>query len=379
MFWKYTIFELKLIMRNRKNWLLGIVLILFFPFYFLYFNQTEPESLKERKEYEESLYDPIFYQFAEIYQETPEGEEVYDNLLEQASLVRMQNYYLSLGGKSDEEYITTGLELNELRLRVHELNNVGIAEHLIIPEEDVLRENTLLKYIQEHDLPLQPNPFVASNFLTVVIMAFSGILFFLFILMSSNEILTKEQNHQTVVSGFPINFMTKVNSKVFVYFIYLLFFLCLGLIAGTTYAANKSHLGDFSYPTLIYKGGDYVAISVTQYLIYSLLLMSLIIIFVLYLSVLLNMLFKNAYLNIVVGLSIFFIPALLKIIGINQAIVTPIKLLDFANVLSGKIAVELGNAKIQFSYAVIWLLILIGIVYSIIFFINKLSYKKANV
>ncbi len=44
MFWKYLLFELKLLLSNRKNWLLGIVLLLFFPLYYLIYSQAEPET-----------------------------------------------------------------------------------------------------------------------------------------------------------------------------------------------------------------------------------------------------------------------------------------------------------------------------------------------
>lgn len=39
-----------------------------------------------------------------------------------------------------------GLEINQLRLKVHELDNAGIPDHLITSKEDILKEDALLHY-----------------------------------------------------------------------------------------------------------------------------------------------------------------------------------------------------------------------------------------
>ena len=49
MLWKYFLFESKILIKNRKNWFLGIVIMLFFPLFVLYTNQTPAENLRDIK------------------------------------------------------------------------------------------------------------------------------------------------------------------------------------------------------------------------------------------------------------------------------------------------------------------------------------------
>ena len=49
MFWKYLLFETKLLLLNKKNWLLGIALILFFPLYYSHYSQLDMVDIREEK------------------------------------------------------------------------------------------------------------------------------------------------------------------------------------------------------------------------------------------------------------------------------------------------------------------------------------------
>ncbi|MFJ7936498.1 hypothetical protein [Sporosarcina sp. NPDC096371] len=281
--------------------------------------------------------------------------------------MNFQVFYLWEGNES-EEYIEDGLRLNQLRLRVHELGNKGIPENLVIPEEEILREDALLRYLQKHQLPLQPESFVASRYLVVALHAMSGLLFYFFVLVSGSEMLVYEQRHRTVVNGFPISFMKKINSKISIHFIHIFTFLVLGLFFGGVFVAGKSGIGNFSSPVLIYSDGGYEAISTVHYLLYVLLAMALITIMLLYLSALLNLIFKNAYANVLIGLGLFLLPDLLMTVGVESAWLYPIKYVEFSNVLSGDIANQLGNAQIDYWYSIIWLaafsLLMISIIYT---------------
>src|SRR6185312_5407146 len=130
MFWKYLLFETKLLLKNRKNWFLGIVLMLFFPLYFIYFSQTEIDSLRDEKIIEQSNIKSIFNTFPEEQRETPEGEEVYQNIVQQSSLINFQIFYLRTD-KTYNDYIDNGLQLNELRLELLELESKGIPKRLV--------------------------------------------------------------------------------------------------------------------------------------------------------------------------------------------------------------------------------------------------------
>ncbi len=375
MLWKYLLFETKLLLYNRKNWFLGLILLMFSPIYFLYYSQTQPESLRDQKKYEASINDSIFNQFPKTQRDTPEGEEVYQNIVQQASLVNFQVFYLWKGDRS-EEYIESGLLLNQLRLKMHELDNRGIPDYLVKPKEEILKEDALLRYLQEHQLPLQPDIFVASHYLVAVLNAMSGLLFYFFVILSGSEMVVKEQQHRTVTNGFPLSFMKKINSKVSIQFLQVFTFLVLGLLLGGIFAFRTSGLGDFSYPVLIYSNGGFEAISTIHYLLYVCLAMALITVMILYLSILLNMMFKSAYANVLIGLGLFLLPNLLMMMGVKSTLLHSIKFVEFTNVLSGSLAHQLGNSQLDYWYAVIWLVILSLLMMSIIYTKTKFAFIR---
>lgn len=148
MIWKYIQFEGKLLLRNKLNWLLGVAFILFFSLYFFQYSASDIESLRDRKSAEALEYNTIFNYFPEEMRDTPKGQEIYNNLTEQSSLINKQRY--SLWKNDDyEEYIEGGLKLNELRLRLYELGNEGVHPEFIIPKEEIRKEDALLRYYQK--------------------------------------------------------------------------------------------------------------------------------------------------------------------------------------------------------------------------------------
>ena len=375
MFWKYTHFETKLLLRNRKNWFVALFLLIFYLIYFSYPNQEEPISLKEQKRQEAMEMNAMFEYIQDDRKEVPEIGEIYDILTQQSSLINFQVYFLGMGHDS-EQYIENGLELNQLRLKVHELGNKGLPKHFIKPKEEILKENALFHYIKENQLPIETNSFVTNFYFVNALQTMSGLLFLCIILISGSELLVFEQRHRTVVKGFPLSFMKKIHSKVAVHFIYIYTFLVIGFLVGGTYAAQKLNAGDFSSPILIYRNGDYLAVSTIQYLVYIFIGLGIATILLLYFSILLNMLFRNAFANILVGLGVFMLPDLLTASGIKANFLSPIKYVDLVSVLSGDLAIKLGNNHLDFYYSLAWLAGLTLLIISIIYSINLYMYHR---
>ncbi|MEC5424853.1 hypothetical protein QGM71_15310 [Virgibacillus sp. C22-A2] len=373
MLWNFFLFETKLILRNRKNLFLGLFLLLFFWLFFLYYSQTEPESLEDQKRQEANVIDSIFHSFPLTQEDMPEGQAIYQNYVEQSSLINFQIYYLGLDDAS-EDYIENGLRLNELRVEALELGNSGVPDYLLKTEEEIVEENALLTHIQEHQLPLQPDVFVASHFLVVALSIMSGFLFYSVVLLSGSEILVYEQRHRSVMNGFPLGFMKRIHAKISIHFIYIFTFLIVGLFAGGLYAAKESGVGDFSYPVLIYQNGGFETISTIRYFQYVLLAAALTTLMVLYLSVLLNMIFKNAYASVLIGLGLFFLPDLVMAMGVETTLLYTIKYVDFSSVLSGHSAGESGNTKLDYWHAMLGLLGLIILLISMIYAKLKFSF-----
>lgn len=375
MFWKYTLFETKILLHNRKNWFVASCLLLFFLVFFINSSQEEPMSLKDQKREEARIMNATFDHIEVQREDVPEISEIYDILTKQSSLINFQVYYLGIGDDS-EQYIENGLELNQLRLKVHELGNKGIPDYLITPREEILKENALLNYMKDHKLPIGADSFLTNYYFVNALQAMSGLLFLTIILISGSELLVFEQRHRTLVKGFPISFMKKVNAKVAVHFIYIYSFLLIGFLIGWTYAVEKLNAKDFSFPVLIYKTGDYVAVSTAQYLVFIILGMALVTVVLQYFSILLNMLFQNAFANLLVGLGIYYLPDLLVSAGMNTSYLHPIKFINIAGVLSGDLAIQLGNSSIDYKYAIILLMAVTIFLNISIYLINTYSYRR---
>src|SRR5699024_7522487 len=203
------------------------------------------------------------------------------------------------------------------------------------------------------------------------------LLFLVLLLISGNELLLYERRHMSVMQGFPIAFMSKVASKVIVYSIFIFTFLLIGFGIGNIYLSSALGAGEFSFPILIYQDENYLAVSTVQYLIYIFLGFALVTVLLLSLSILLNMIFKNAFANILVGLGIFLLPDLALAAGLNTPLLHPIKFIDIQKVLSGDLAIELSNGTIDYLF-VMWILALLTILLlSVIYAINKFTYQRA--
>ena len=180
------------------------------------------------------------------------------------------------------------------------------------------------------------------------------------------------------MSGFPISFMNKINIKVFIHFIQTMVFLVLGLLLGHYFLSKEFGTGYLTDPIVIYKNGGYEAVIIFDYLLYSLGAMAIITLVVLYLSILLNILFKNAFANVLVGFSLFLVPNLLLVWGVNFSVFHPLKYIDFSSVLSGNLSKQLGNAQIDFWYSILWLVALCALLIIVLFAKNKLSYQQTQ-
>src|SRR5699024_12437757 len=113
MFWKYTLFEAKLLLNNRKNWFIAIFLLFFFLVFFIYYSQDEPLTLAEEKREEADDMQAAFYYLEYLREDVEEVAEVYDLVNQQSSLINLQVYFFVLGADYGEN-IKSGLEFNEM-------------------------------------------------------------------------------------------------------------------------------------------------------------------------------------------------------------------------------------------------------------------------
>ncbi|WP_339251463.1 hypothetical protein NSQ43_14955 [Sporosarcina sp. FSL W8-0480] len=386
MFWKYFLFEMKLLLLNKKNWLLGLALILFFPLYYTHYSKLEIVELKEEAIKKSETFYEVFNYFPASVWQTQEGKEIYANLLEQSGLLFWQRLYLSKdvdnpdsffsAGPNYQKFFETGLKLNELRLDLHERGNKGIHRDHIVPIDEILKENALFEYHKEHEITLVPDPFKASNFVPVALNIVSGTLFCILVLLAGSSMLVNDQLHPSVLFGFPISFMQKAISKVGGHLVQIMLFLCLAILIGSYYVANIAGWGDFRTPVLIYQDADFIAISMLRYLFYMLVAFALIALLLLLTFLLVNLVTKNLYAAIVIILFVLLSPQLLQVAGVETNWLYPLKFVDIGAVLSGDAAKEYGIEKLDFKHAYSWLVGLNLLVMAILYGRNKLMHIR---
>ncbi|MDN4607999.1 hypothetical protein [Sporosarcina highlanderae] len=386
MFRKYLLFEIKLLVLNKKNWLLGFALILFFPLYYSHYSQLDIVDMKEEITDKSETFYEVFNSFPGSVWQTQEGKEIYANLLEQVGLLFWQRLYLSKevdnpesffsAGPNFQKFFDAGLKLNELRLDLHQRGNKGIHRDHIIPVNEILKENALYEYHKEHELSLVQDPFKASNFVPVALNLISGTLFCILVLLAGSSMLVNDQLHPSVLFGFPVSFMQKAISKVGVHFVQIMLFLCIAILIGSYYVAGKAGWGDFRAPVLIYQDADFIAISMLRYLFYMLVAFGLIALLLLFTFLLVNLVTKNLYAAIVIILFVLLSPQLLQAAGVETNWLYPLKFIDIGAVLSGDAAKEYGIEKLDFMHAYSWLVGLNLLVVGILYGRNKLLHIR---
>ena len=198
--------------------------------------------------------------------------------------------------------------MNELRLELHRRGNKGIQKEYIIPIDEIQKENALYRYHKEHELPLIQDSFKASNYIPVALRLISGVMFCLLVLFAGSSMLINDQQHPSVVYGFPISFMQKAISKVGVHFVQIMLFLSASILIGGYYVSRKTGWGDFRTPVLIYQDADFIAVSMLRYLFLMFVAFGLIALLLLFAFLLINIVTKNLYAAIVIYAIYIIVP-----------------------------------------------------------------------
>lgn len=378
MFWKYTLFESKLALNNRKNWVIALFFLMVFTLLFMYTaSENAPKSLYEQKVEEAKDMEAFFHYMDTVRFDNEEAAGVYELVTKQASLINMQRWYIGSGDDSDQ-FIEDGLELNELRLQVHELGDIGVPAHYLKSKAEILRETAVLEFIKKYELPLESESFLTSYFIEEAFKSVSGLVFFIVVLIAGSEMLTFEQRHTSILNGFPIPFMHKITSKIIIHFILISVCLLAGFLIGLTYLDSKLEALDFQFPILIYMNGDYIAVTVAQYIIYMLLAFLMSTMIVLLGAILCNMIFKHAFATILAGAAVFLIPHLMMLAGWKIPVLSKISYLDFANILEGETAIVLQSPSLDFINGYIWMSLVLVMLVGIIYILHKSSYAEGR-
>lgn len=379
MFFKYTSFEFKVFIRNRKQWILGLFLVLIFPVFFQYYLGTEPttlESLKYDEKYKQSI---VVNTLPHDLRDTEEGTNIFENHTTQLSSINMQIFYLiHQYGRKVSEYVEDGIHLNELRLEMHEKGNPYVDGSLIPPIEEIEKENEFLYYLRNHNLETEINPFVASQFLVAAVQTVSGLILYVIILLICSDMLVYENEHHSVLRGLPLVFFTKASSKVLLHYLFIIICLLFGALLGLLYSYSKEGLGNFSYPILVYTSNGFKAISIMKYLSYVGLGFLISVFMIVCVTLLLNIIFQHMYTAALSGIALFFLPDLFLLTGIKAKFLYPFKYLDITSVLSGVFAERFGASYVDYWHSITWMIVFTLLIIGLIIGQNWISFRRSQ-
>ncbi|TFB14123.1 hypothetical protein E3U55_14510 [Filobacillus milosensis] len=375
MLWKYMLFELKVLMTNKKHLFIALILVLFFPLFFIQQSTTLTETLKEEKYEMRGIYDSIINQLPDMEEDTEKGRQVHESVLRQLRHVGMQIWYIN---RDREAYIEEGYKLIEEKRFVHELDNENIPEHFIFPKSEITKDYKRLEYIDQNGLPVEQKNQTTSAFLVTALSTLAGLLFSVAILISGNEILTFEKEHSTVMSGLPIDFFKKILVKISIHCSYIMLALTLGIGVGGLIAYVKNGLGYFNYPIIYYNNGSYEAIPNYQFLLLMFLGLAALTLLLLVFSVVLNLLFNHAFANLLIGLSILLLPELFASKLIELPFLQPLTYIHLDDIFTGEFSTQLNQPQLDYWNAILWFVGLSFGLLIIIYFIRKLNFYNVK-
>lgn len=362
---EYFLFETKFFLKNRKNQILFLSIFALLLTILFYVSFQNVSDIAAKTKIEASM-----VRNAVSYVPTHEIEEglntemypFYQHLLKESSAVASQEVALTMYNDLDM-YVDTGLEITKIRIQAHEDGYGELPKEFVVPLSQSLKERELYIYLQENNLQIEPDAQNASNFLSLAVTWFSTISFF-FLLLLLSDVLLQDEEHKTIIEAYPINVYQKIISKMTIQTVFTFIILIALFFIGYLMTLVVFRPGTLNYPEAVYWKGAYTAIPTYCYIFLFLLLFFVFMIHMILFSAVLNVVFKNKYLNIFVGGSLYVIGS---IFSAQFPILrfTPINYLDPGGILKGELAeqyLQLSNDALT----AIFVLIIWSIIYMIV-------------
>ncbi|MGE7926711.1 ABC transporter [Lysinibacillus xylanilyticus] len=315
---------------NRKNLVaLFAIAIIVFGFMFYIKSQAVGNQIVEKKgDYYSSQAILSKFQVKDA-SETGDGSDLFKNLTKQKSKIALQIATLTLDRQS--KYFEASLQLAELRKEAFELEGYENVAELLPSKLQNSMNYLYFKWMIDEGKDTISDLFQYIPFL-LFFFTYIGAGWYIFISFHTSSILLDDFEHSSIIKGFPVRFDYYILSKCIIAFLsivtsILLIFICaipLWIING---------LGNPLEPIAVYLGNA-TLISTIQYIAMSVGYMILISIFVMLLSIILNVLLKNMYLTLFVHFILFFLPmifpSLISLIPYN-----PFNFMNFNDILRG--------------------------------------------
>ncbi|WP_208560474.1 hypothetical protein [Marinilactibacillus kalidii] len=207
------------------------------------------------------------------------------------------------------------------------------------------------------------------------------------VVIYSNDIVTKDKKHLSLVRSFPISFSGKLLAKTAVVLTASLFTSILLFMLGITIVSFKNGFGSFSIPVSIFKGpilsvANYDTITIGTFYLQAFALLLMISYAFTRFCVLCSLLFKNEYVTLLIGGALIFTERLYYIRGVgyfSNLDLIPSSFFSIGQVLSGYQNHLYNSSSISFQNGILSILVLILVIELSLFIVNKIPFVRSYV
>ena len=334
----YLSFEMKLFLKNKKNQFLflGVFFLLISLLFYLSFQNVNDIAEKTKNE-AATIRNAIAYVPTHEIEENPATERYpfYQHLLNESRAVASQEVALTMHNNLNM-YVEAGLEVVDVRIQAHQEGYSTLPEEFIIPLSQSLKEREIYHYLQDRNMQIEPDAQNGANYLAIAVTWFSAISFF-FLLMLLSDVLLQDEEHKTIIDAYPIDSNQKITGKIVIQTVSSATILVVLFAIGYLLSSFIFRAGTLSYPETIYWKETFIAIPTYLYIWVFFGLFFIFIIHMILFSAVLNVVFKNKYLNIFIGGALYVFGFLFSP-QVSMFRFTPISYFDPAGILNGRLA-----------------------------------------
>ena len=358
------------IIRDWKVRILLVALFLFLASYSAFYQDRDLAlPLEElRSEYEDTQ--QIFNAIPEDHFESATGQEVYDKLARQQSIMGMQRYILSeqegntVSGLESvvSDYVDQGLELAENRLFFYEADDFESQELLLsfMPSrEEIENDLKFLTYLKENNVDIDWNPLSPSLVLFNLINIVAGVFIFIIAAVFGADRFSRDQEFNWSISqGIPYSFAYQWRQRTFISWGLIWIITLAGIFVSYLLSTFYADSGTLKYPVPLYAGEETVYISIMQYVLITVFMTMALSYIIVKFSTGLSFVFRNIYLTITIAVAVFYLPYVIALTG-SAAVWNPLLYLQIIPVLEGSWE-SLNNVtitKLLISIAVLYIIV----------------------
>lgn len=371
----YIPFALKLFLKNKKNLVILFIVLSYFVLFPIIYQFQHNQSLEEKKTEELAEVDLMMMPFtAELLKEGEEYVQSYDNLGNQRQLIVSQRVSLKMG--QNDRYVDQELKLIEHRFKLLENNMAGIAASYRYDLYELHQAYIEAIYLKDSKLTFNESVLNDVNVWLETISLYTGLLFVLLLIFLTMDSNLERNEHASIIRSLPVTETKLVGINYLVYT--WLFQFCSLTAAGLSLFLSIYifESGDMNYPKVIYENGEFISIPSWQYallLLMGFILLSNLIVLV---SLLINRVTNNAYINLF-AMSIIFMSLWIGESLNFSEVVSFNYFFDLPRTLTGELPIKFGlDTSYYIGQIIVTLLIVTSVL--VLIFINKMTRYQKN-